>query len=537
MKHYPRVFEEASSHGAALRLIERAAPGQGVVLDLGCGRSPLAEPLTDRGFTYVGCDIDADALADLDERGFETHRQSLALAQTTLVTKLRGVVAGRPLAAVLALDVLEHLVDPVAALRAIRSVARADEVPLIVSIPNVTHVDIGSKLLLGRWDLSDTGLLDDTHLRFFSISELGRLFAAGGWVDSDAEDVVLPLSDQAFPTDAPVVRPGAPLREFLHATRRRADGSAETLQFVRRLTVTDIVEPPYVHEIDERKPLVDAVVVARPGVDPSSAEPLLADLGAQAPPITDAAVVSPAGLGEAVGAGNGRWVVVLDSRTRLGRDWSATIQAGEVRNAGRVVRLGVVVASDAERQALGHEPPAVEAFAAEALRLNFLDPVHADLPGPVVSDAFLVPAEVVLSAGLRPDPDLPLDTALGLWLQRAVMLAGLETLDTPVGIVAHEAVPDAVDTDREVADALDVEPMILPAGSATRLATLRRRLIAAEALTDRLGAETFKAAQLAAQLRRLEHDHAAERAELEKLRAEHARRPSRRLVRLLRRLG
>jgi len=537
VKHYPRVFDDATSYGAALRLVERAGLERGVVLDLGCGRSPLAEPLTERGFTYVGCDIDADALADMDERGFETHHQTLALAQTTLVTKLRAIVAGRPLAAVLALDVLEHLVDPVAALRAIRSVARADAVPLIVSIPNITHVDIGSKLLLGRWDLSDTGLLDDTHLRFFSISELGRLLAAGGWVDSDAEDVVLPLSDQAFPTDSPVVRPGAPLRELLHATRRRADGASEIYQFVRLLTVADIVEPPYVHEIDERKPLVDAVVVVRPGVDPSSAEPLLADLGAQAPPITDVAVVAPAGLGEAVGAGTGRWVVVLDSRTRLGRDWSATIQAGEVRNAGRVVRLGVIAASDAERRGLGHEPPAVEAFAADALRLHPLDPLHADLPGPVVSDAFLVPAEVVLSAGVRPDPDLPLDTALGLWLQRAVMLAGLETLDTPVGIVAHEAVPDAVDTDREVAGALDLEPMILPVGSATRLATLRRRLIGAEALTDRLGAETFKAAQLAAQLRRLEHDHAAERAELEKLRAEHARRPSRRLVRLLRRLG
>jgi trans-aconitate methyltransferase len=64
-------------------------------------------------------------------------------------------------------DVLEHLVDPWSVLRLWRQRVQPGAW-LIVSLPNVTHVSIAADLLQGRWKYADEGLLDRTHLRFFS---------------------------------------------------------------------------------------------------------------------------------------------------------------------------------------------------------------------------------------------------------------------------------------------------------------------------------------------------------------------------------
>ena len=225
---YPPVYDEHGSTGHTVALLRDAPAAPGVVLDLGCGSGAVAEPLRDLGFDYVGCDVDAEALAHLADRGFETHDLSLAQPEGELTAALRTVLGARPLAAVLALDVLEHLVDPAVVLRAILPLvieARTPS-PLVISIPNVAHFDVAAKLLLGRWDVDAGGLLDDTHVRFFSEGELGRLLTAGGWEIEATADTVAEVSDQCWPVDAPTLRPGAPLRELPapRPHRRRAGG-------------------------------------------------------------------------------------------------------------------------------------------------------------------------------------------------------------------------------------------------------------------------------------------------------------------------
>jgi len=120
VKQYPRTFSDHSSYGSALRLLDSAGIADGVVLDLGCGRSPLAEPMAERGLIHVGCDVDTEALADLAARGSETHVVSLLATEDDLLARLTEVLDGRPLAAVLALDVLEHLPEPTPTLLAVR---------------------------------------------------------------------------------------------------------------------------------------------------------------------------------------------------------------------------------------------------------------------------------------------------------------------------------------------------------------------------------------------------------------------------------
>ena len=70
---------------------------------------------------------------------------------------------------VLCLDVLEHMVDPWAVVGRLATQYLDDGGTLLVSLPNVRHYSVVLPLLFsGRWDYEDAGLLDRTHLRFFT---------------------------------------------------------------------------------------------------------------------------------------------------------------------------------------------------------------------------------------------------------------------------------------------------------------------------------------------------------------------------------
>jgi len=233
-------FSYDAAFGHAVRMILRLKPS-GLILDLGCGYAPLAEPLHQAGYDYVGIDSDPRALEDLRERGFESYPADLAsLSQPRspdlpmLVPFLGEVVAGRQVGAVLALDLIEHLADPTAFLSALRqALVELSRPLLILSVPNVAHYDLAAKLLLGRFDMTLTGLLDESHLRFFTYDRLRELTSALGWLEVDAEDVTTDLSDQHFPRDLPTLAKGTPLHELLVRLRQSCDPYCFTYQFVR----------------------------------------------------------------------------------------------------------------------------------------------------------------------------------------------------------------------------------------------------------------------------------------------------------------
>jgi 2-polyprenyl-3-methyl-5-hydroxy-6-metoxy-1,4-benzoquinol methylase len=78
-------------------------------------------------------------------------------------------------------DVLEHLVDPWAALRDTRARVSSGG-SVVASIPNVRHRHVVRELVVrGRWEYADRGVLDRTHLRFFTRSSMLDLFADTGY--------------------------------------------------------------------------------------------------------------------------------------------------------------------------------------------------------------------------------------------------------------------------------------------------------------------------------------------------------------------
>ena len=88
-------------------------------------------------------------------------------------------------------DILEHLRDPDRLLRQAKDWLKPDGT-LVASIPNVRHHSVVRSVLEGNWTYESAGLLDRTHLRFFTRREIEKLFFRAGFAIDEMRSVVGP---------------------------------------------------------------------------------------------------------------------------------------------------------------------------------------------------------------------------------------------------------------------------------------------------------------------------------------------------------
>jgi len=86
--------------------------------------------------------------------------------------------------AIIAADVLEHMYNPWKVLQNIRHLLK-DGGFLYISIPNVRNLRVISGLSKGEWKYSDAGVLDITHIRFFTRNQISEMLEQTGWLISD----------------------------------------------------------------------------------------------------------------------------------------------------------------------------------------------------------------------------------------------------------------------------------------------------------------------------------------------------------------
>lgn len=151
------------------------------LLDVGCAKG---------GFALV---LKA-ARPELQVDGLEPDVAAAAVAEPRLRTLFHGRfpngLGGRTYDCVTFLDSLEHMIDPWSALRSARTLLNAGGC-VVASIPNVRHISVLRQLLMnGEWRYEDQGLLDRTHLRFFTRRSMMRLFEEAGY----AVEVIEPLN-------------------------------------------------------------------------------------------------------------------------------------------------------------------------------------------------------------------------------------------------------------------------------------------------------------------------------------------------------
>lgn len=174
-------------YGTHAALLDLVRPGARL-LDLGAAGGYISELARDlKGADVLAVDLDAAACEESRARGVETIEGDVAHLLET------GALAGRgPFDQIMLADVLEHLLDPDAALgRAAGLLAPGGTV--IVSLPNIAYVRARARLARGVWRYERTGIFDRTHLRFFT-RRTAREMVEGAGLEVEREIPVGPAS-------------------------------------------------------------------------------------------------------------------------------------------------------------------------------------------------------------------------------------------------------------------------------------------------------------------------------------------------------
>jgi len=167
----PRYVLKPDPHSSHSVILKWLGEGRGRrILDVGAADGIVSRRLTERGWRVTGVEGDP-ALALVGARYCERML-------TANLNREIPEVAG-PFDAILYGDVLEHLIDP---LRVLVELGRAlvSDGFVVISVPNIAHLYIRLLLLVGRFDYIDRGILDDSHLRFFTERSLRGLIADAG---------------------------------------------------------------------------------------------------------------------------------------------------------------------------------------------------------------------------------------------------------------------------------------------------------------------------------------------------------------------
>jgi len=167
----PRYVLKPDPHSSHSLILRWLGEGRGrKLLDVGAADGLLSRRLTELGWRVTAIEGDP-ALAQAGARYCER--------MITLNLDREIPVGEGPFDVIVYGDVLEHLVDPLRILVELdRSLAPGGFV--ILSVPNIAHLWIRLLLLFGRFDYLDRGILDHSHLRFFTERSLRAMLADAG---------------------------------------------------------------------------------------------------------------------------------------------------------------------------------------------------------------------------------------------------------------------------------------------------------------------------------------------------------------------
>jgi 2-polyprenyl-3-methyl-5-hydroxy-6-metoxy-1,4-benzoquinol methylase len=168
------------------RFAQRIPPGASV-LDLGCGPGVLGR-LT--ASLKKSCTLDAvegDPEAVAMARGFYRH----IIAADLQNADLPAMLPGRKYDFIVLADVIEHLEAPGRLLRRLPALLQP-EGRLLISLPHIGYAGLVAELLTGQFAYRPHGLIDRTHLRFFTRTSAARLLALNGFAVAANDDIVRP---------------------------------------------------------------------------------------------------------------------------------------------------------------------------------------------------------------------------------------------------------------------------------------------------------------------------------------------------------
>ncbi len=185
------------------------------VLDCGCGDGKIAQILKKQGCEVVGIEIKP-----------MNCKIAVQFCERVIIGDLEGKTTfeqldGSAFDCVLFSDVLEHLVNPRKAITRYAGFLKPGSY-FIVSLPNVAYWRTRLHLFWGRWDYQDEGILDETHLHFFTLRTSLNFFSQAG----------LDVVELRVPHDP---RGGWPRRLVVRAAHRLTSPNFHAAGFVFKL--------------------------------------------------------------------------------------------------------------------------------------------------------------------------------------------------------------------------------------------------------------------------------------------------------------
>jgi SAM-dependent methyltransferase len=226
-----RKYDDSSgsTHNLVSELVE---PGSRV-LEFGCATGYMSKVLRDRlGATVVGVELQAEAA---QEAILHCDRVIIGDAEEL---DLEAELGGERFDVILFADVLEHFRDPPAVLRRVRPLV-AEGGAVVASIPNVAHVSVRLALLAGSFRYREEGLLDGSHLRFFTREGVQDLFEGSGYLITEWLRRRLEVEETEIPVPASL-----PKEARAWAT---GDTEATTYQFIVRAVPSE--EAAQLHQL------------------------------------------------------------------------------------------------------------------------------------------------------------------------------------------------------------------------------------------------------------------------------------------------
>lgn len=188
------------------------------VLEVGCATGYFTKALVDRGCSVVGIELDPEAATIAEEWAERVVVGDLDAGELWYELKdetFDAITFG---------DVLEHLRDPLTTLRAAARHLKPSGI-VVISVPNIAHGDVRMSLLQGTFSYNQTGLLDRTHVHFFTKSSLEDTVKEAGLVPVELRRVLMPL----FQTELGIERAGVSQSTINQVLE---DPEAESYQFV-----------------------------------------------------------------------------------------------------------------------------------------------------------------------------------------------------------------------------------------------------------------------------------------------------------------
>jgi len=181
------------------------------VLDVACGFATTSQQMQRGGNRVVGIDSSSEAVVVARQR-----IQQVIHADLTDIDQVRDALNGRRFDTIIFADVLEHLPWPGAVLRSYLEFLQSDGT-FLISLPNIGLWSARLAHLVGRFDYQETGILDHTHLRFFTRRAALQLLDAAG----------LEVERQTY--NPGLMRPLVPLAKKLVARRQGEPADADAL--------------------------------------------------------------------------------------------------------------------------------------------------------------------------------------------------------------------------------------------------------------------------------------------------------------------